>query len=90
MAKRIVERCRRYSSGRLSQASFEQLQYGVAQTSSGALWGLMAADFSLSQVLSGVRRKLLQGFFNGSKRYTSLFRSALLKDLISFSHERQL
>ena len=62
MVKRIVELCRRYSSERLSQANFEQLQCGVARTSSGTLWGLMAEGFSLSQVLNGVRHKLLQGF----------------------------
>ena len=63
MVKRIVELCRRYSSERLSQANFEQLQYGVARTSSGTLRGLMAEDLSLPLVaLNGVRRKLLQGF----------------------------
>ena len=63
MVKRIVELCRRYSSERLSQASFEQLQCGVARTSSGALWGLMAADLPLPLIVfNGVRRKLLQGF----------------------------
>jgi len=63
MVKRIVELGRRYSSERLSQANFEQLQYGVARTSSGTLRGLMAEGFSLPLVaLNGVRHKLLQGF----------------------------
>ena len=63
MVKRIVELGRRYSSERLSQANFEQLQYGVARTSSGTLWSLMPEDLSLPLVaLNGVRRKLLQGF----------------------------
>ncbi|EFC68556.1 hypothetical protein HMPREF0670_01727 [Prevotella sp. oral taxon 317 str. F0108] len=52
MVKRIVELCRRYSSERLSQANFEQLQYGVARTSSGTLWGLMAEGLSLYQPVS--------------------------------------